>query len=201
MTTYAWPTTPGWQASRFEMRVAPNVYTFTAPYSKTTQTVDFLGERWSVSMDLPANTDNVLGAAREAFFDRLRGQVNLISLWNLRLPVPQGTISCSPTVSGTVAQLANTMNVQASAGQTLRAGDHLGVGGQLVRVMADITADGSGLFTGVEFLPRSRAGFTSGAAITLNRPTANFMLTADGVPVSWRNGLFDASTFQLIEAY
>ena len=200
MTTFAWP---GWQPSAFEMRVIPNGVTFTSVYSKTTQAIDFLGERWAVKLDLAPGIDNIQGAAQEAFFDRLRGPVNLISMWNLRRPVPNGSIRGSPTLSGSIAQLANTMNIYSTAYATLRAGDQLGISGQLVRVMADIVADVSGLFTGVEFLPRIRAsaGVSSGAAISWSMPTASFMLKADGVPTIFRPGAFDGASIDLIEAY
>lgn len=42
MTTYAWP---GWKVNRFEMRVLPNLRTFTGPYTPTVQVIDLLGER------------------------------------------------------------------------------------------------------------------------------------------------------------
>lgn len=198
MTTYAWTLgTP----SAFELRVIPNAITFTSPYNKSTQTVDFLGERWQARIDLPADSNPIVGAAREAFFDRLRGPVNLVSLWNLRRPMPQGTITGSPTVSGAIAQLANTLNIQGLANQTLRAGDHIGVGGQLLRVMADITADGAGLYTAVEVLPRFRAAVASASAVTLSKPTANFMLKSDGVPIVWRPGLFEGVSLEMIEAF
>ena len=226
MTTYAWP---GWSASGFEMRVMPNAFTFTSTYTKTTQSIDFLGERWIAKVDLAADRDPIVGAAREAFFDRLRGPVNLISMWNLRRPVPQGTLrdglpgnvknASLATVSvvngsaaavtviyGTaslpnaVAQLANTATIGTVPGATLRAGDHLGIAGQMVRVMADALADGAGQMA-IEFLPRVRTAWPAATPIVWYRPTANFMLKADGVPVAWHPGMFDGSSFELIEAY
>lgn len=226
MTTYAWP---GWAPSAFEMRVKPNALVFTSTYSQTSQTVDFLGERWYARIDLATDVDPILGAAREAFFDRLRGPVNLISLWNLRRPIPQGTmrdgVTCvvknasnvtvsvvnvssaavtviggQPAVRIAAGQLSNTATLTAVAGVTLRAGDHLGINGQNVRVMADAVADGSGSLP-IEFLPRVRTAWPAGMAVTWNRPTANFMLKADGVPISFHPGMYDAATFELIEAY
>lgn len=193
---YTWP---DWAPNAFEMRVIPNFTTFTSTYTKDTQVLDFLGERWMCKFDLPNDSDTVLAGAREAFFDRLRGPVNLIALWNLRRPVPQGTMRGSPTVSGAVVQLANLLNIQSAAGATLRAGDHIGIGSQMVRVMADATANGTGLFTAVEFMPRARTAITSGTGITWYRPMANFMLTAASVPVVHRPGMFEGSSLDLIQ--
>lgn len=197
-TVYPWP---NWPASAFEMRVAPNVMTFTSPYTKAVQTLDLLGERWAVKLNMAAGVDPIIGAAREAYFDRLRGPVNLIAMWHLRRPRPQGTLRGTPTVSGAVAQLANLVNIQSTAFATVLAGDQIGINGQLVRVMSSVTANGAGLLTGVEVMPRFRAAVASGASVAWDRPTANFMLKADGVPVAFRPGMFEGSSLDLIEVF
>lgn len=227
MTTYAWP---NWKVSRFEMRVVPNTRIFASPFSPASvQVVDLLGEMWQVSLDLPARVSPIDGAAREAFFDRLKGPINRISLHNLRFPVPQGTLRDgatatvvngslavvsvvnaslapvtvvygAPVLNAALAQLASTATINHIAGRTLRAGDTIGINGQLVRVMADATANGSGQMV-IEFLPRMRAAVAAGAVITWDRPTATFMLKADGVPTTWRPGMHEATSLDLIETF
>ena len=198
--TYAWPS--NFKVGRFEMRVLPNVSAFTAPYTKSVQTLDMLGERWAVKLDLTIEGNPVLGAAREAFFDRLRGPINLIALWNIRFPVPQGTLRGSPTLAGAVAQLSNLLSIAGGAAfSTLLAGDMLGVGGQLVRVMSNATADTNGLFTGVEVMPRMRVAVASGASVAWNAPTANFMIKADGVPTSYTPEYADVASLDMLEVF
>lgn len=227
MTTYAWP---GWKVSCFEMRVVPNTRVFNSPFNPASaQVVDLLGELWQVMIELPPRVSPIDGAAREAFFDRLRGPVNRISLWNLRFPAPQGTLRDgaiasvvngslapvavvnaslavvtvvygTPVLGAALAQLAGTATINHIAGRTLRAGDPLGINGQLVRIMADATADGAGQMT-VEFLPRMRSAVAAGAVVTWDRPTATFMLRAAGVPTTWRPGLHDAVSLDLIETF
>ena len=86
-----------------------------------------------------------------------------------------------------------------SLSATLRAGDMLGIGGQLVRIMADATADGTGAIT-IEFQPRARAAIAASSAVTWARPTANFMLkSADGVPTVWAPGRADGASVEFIE--
>ena len=198
MTTYAFPAT--WKANHFELRILPNTRLFVGPYSPTTQVLDLLGERWVAVIGLPPDNDPAVGAGREAFFDRLKGPANLISLWHLRLPAPQGTMRGSPTLSGAVAQLANTCNIQTSAGATVKAGDMLSLSGQLVRIMADATANGGGVLA-VEFQPRARAAWSNGAAVVWDKPTANFMLKSDGVPTAWKPGVVEAASLDLIEVW
>ena len=229
MSVYTWPSTAGWSPNAFEMRVIPNAFTFTSTYSKTTQTIDFLGERWAVKVDLANDNNLILGAAREAFFDRLRGPVNLIAMWNLRRPLPQGTLrdgggtaqwknnaavnanwvnnvaaAATWSTSGPVIYAANqldgTIVIATTPGKTLLAGDHFGAGLQLFRVMADATADSAGKLT-VEVLPRVRTTLPISTPVVCTKPTANFMLKADGVPITWRPGMFDGASLDLIEAY
>ena len=226
MTIYAWP---GWGAARFELRVIPNLRTFAGPYTPTTQILDLLGERWAARIDLPPTNNSIEGAAREAFFDRLKGMAHQIAVWHLKLPAPQGTlrsdtaavavvnassaavtvvnasaatvsilIGGAPTV-GAVSQLANNALINTLAGRTVRAGDMLGIAGQLVRVMADSAANSAGQLL-IEFQPRARTAWPIYSAVVWDKPTANFMLkAADGVSTAWVPGRADGCSFELIE--
>ena len=196
MTVYAWP---GWGAERFELRIIPNLRTFAGPYTPTTQVLDLLGERWAARIDLPPTNNPIEAAAREAFFDRLKGMAHQIALWHLKLTAPQGTMRGAPVLNAAVAQLANVAVINTPAGSTVRAGDMLGIAGQLVRVMADATANGGGQVT-VEFQPRARTAWSASTAVVWSQPTANFMLkAADGVSTAWVPGFAQGASFELIE--
>ena len=197
MTVYAWP---GWPVKAFELRILPNTRVYTGPYTPVTQTLDFLGERWIGRFDLVATNDPIMIAAYEAFFDRLKGQQNQFSLSHLKLSAPQGTMRGTPTLLSSVAQLANTCTIATTAGATVRAGDMLGLGPtpQLCRVMADATADGSGHLA-IEFQPRARIAWSSGASVVWSAPQANFMLKAPDVPVMWEPGFAQGPSIELIE--
>ena len=182
MSVYTWPATV--VPRTVQLRLMPAIRTFTSPYSRQTQAVDLLAEAWRLQMTLPPNTDRVVAGALEAFFDRLKGQVHQVSLWHFGRPAPLGTMRGTPTLSANAAQLANTVAINGSG--TLLAGDMLGIGGQLCRVMADASLPGS-----VEIAPRLRSAVASGAAVTWDRPTANFMLaTGDGVPLVYEPGFY-----------
>lgn len=228
MTVYAWPDLADWKASRFELRVVPNLRVHTGPYTPTVQVIDLLGERWAARIDLPPTENPINIAAREAYFDRLKGAAHQISLWHLKLRAPQGTlrdggtvgitntagqalnvvntvggalslVSGTPVLAFAVAQLANTASLRCAPGKTLRAGDPYGLAGQLVRIMADATADGAGLMA-IEFQPRARALWPAFSVGVWDRPTANFMLkSGDGVPTVWNPGFAEGASFELIE--
>lgn len=226
MTTYAWP---GWCVNRFEMRIKPNVLTFTGPYTPAVQTLDLLGERWYVTLDTVLGNTRLAAGEREAFWDRLLGPVHRVSLWNLARPLPLGTmrggytvnvvngslaavnvvngalqpvtvIGGSPSLISSAAAGANTISMRGQAGRTLAPGDMLGINNQLVRVVSPVTFDGSSSAT-VEFLPRLRSAVPAFTEIVYDKPTATFMLLSDGVPTTHRPAMFEGASVELIETY
>lgn len=200
MSDYNWPTGSAWLPRRFQMRTNSNTRTFSSPYTQGLQVVDLLADFWSATLDMSPGTDPKIGGQIEAFFDRLKGASNRIILWNLRRPAPLGTMRGSPTLGAAVAQLANTATLSAAAGSTLLAGDMIGFGGQLVRIMADATANGSGVMN-IEFAPRARAAIASGLPVSWDKPTANFILVSNGAPVDWTPGEFTAPSLDLRESF
>lgn len=224
MTTYAWL---GETPSAFELRVMSNTRTFVGAYTPATQVLDLQGERWAGRIDLPPAVTKLQARRREAWFDRLKGQANTFTIWHFTAPTPLGTIGGTITVGWTdagavtwtdgsgggvtwvdgapvlaaaVAQLANTATLQVRPGATVYAGDMLGLpNGQAVRVMADATADGSGLLA-IEFQPRARAAMAAYGAINLTRPTITVMMkSASGVPTTWQPGYADGCSFEVVE--
>jgi hypothetical protein len=198
VTVYAWPT--GWVPSAFELRILPNTRTFVGAYTPVVQVIDLLGERWQGRIDLSPTADQDEAGAREAFFDRLKGPANQITVWNFRRPVPRGTARGTMTLSASALQGANAVSVGGSAASaTYKAGDMLGINGQLVRVMADATANGSGVAV-LEIQPRLRAAQSSGAAVAWNQPTCNVMLkNPDGVATTYLPGYADGCSFEFVE--
>ena len=109
MSVFTWPAsmTP----RRMQLRVVPNVLTFTSPYSKSVYPVDLMGDYWRMQIDLSPGNSARTGGSVEAFFDRLKGPTNQVALWNFRRPVPLGTARGTMTLAANVAQLANIIYV------------------------------------------------------------------------------------------
>ncbi len=201
MSDYTWPASAAFMPRRFQMMLMANTRTFVSPYTQGLQVTDLLADFWSVSLDLAPGNDPIIGGQIEAFFDRLKGAANCIVLWNLRRPAPLGSLRASPTLAATAAQLSNTASIQTTAGATLLAGDMIGIGGQLVRVMTDTVANGSGVMP-VEFAPRLRAVQNAGAAVTWDKPTSTFvMVSTQGAPVDWTPGAYSAPSIELRESF
>jgi hypothetical protein len=197
MTTYAWPSGGGWLPSMCSITLKPNTREFESQYSGAYQGVDLMGERFVMSLRLPAVARRDAGA-REAFFNRLRG-VHFVSTWHFARPQPLGTQRGAPTLSADVAQGATSLpmsNLTTSA--TWLAGDMLGIGGQLFQVAADVTV--SGTTATVTVVNRARAALSNGAAVTWDRPTAEWRLTAP-VVVSHVPGLVEPVDLDLVQVW
>lgn len=226
MTTFVWP---NWCVNRFEMRLQPNVLTFIGPYTPSVQTLDLNGERWRMSFDTVLGNTRAAAGEREAFWDRLLGPVHRVAMWNLARPIPIGTLrggQTIPVVNGALAPVtvvnaslqpvtvvggfpalsaaaasgANTITMFGPPGRTLLPGDMLGIGQQLVRVVAPVVFSGAGTAV-VEFLPRLRAAAPIGTAVVWDKPTATFMLMSDGVPTVHRPAMFEGASVEMIETF
>lgn len=114
-----------------------------------------------------------------AFFESFNGYTNQLELWNLTQPQPSGTMRGTMTLNASAIQGATSLQIVASgeAGKTLLKGDLLGIGTsltqQVVRIMSDATADGSGIITVTIGTPLRNA-FAGGSAVTWNKPKALF---------------------------
>lgn len=92
----------------------------------------------------------------------------------------------------------DNISVKLAEPGTLLAGDMLGVGGLLLMVASDCTANGSGVVT-VPITNRLRVAQSSGAAVTWNQPTAAFrLLSTNGV--GYAPAIANATSFDFGEA-
>jgi len=133
--------------------------------------------------DLPENA-----AAWSVLLHALRGRVNQLALYNATQPEPRGTARGNWTTVGATAAGASTMVIAMGAdqaGQTLLAGDWIGVGQasvgpsrQLLHVQADAMADGAGN-AAVSFEAVLRVALAAGAPVAWYRPTCLMRRTTE----------------------
>lgn len=194
-----------WQESfgavQFSLRLEPNNRVHTSIFSRRTQVIDFIGERWVATIAIPPNRYAVAQAI-EAFFTQLRGMDGTLQLWHLARPAPSGTMRGTPTLSATAAQGAQSLSITTSvAGVTVKAGDMLGVGSQLVMAAADATAAGTALT--LPIANRLRAAVASGSAVVWDRPKATFRQSTDNAvgPVLYGSGLADTLQAEFTETF
>ena len=204
MTTIAFPTLSRRTPGAVEFGLKANTQVFTSPLNGSVQTLALPGARWTAAFTW-ANLAEADAALLQAFLAQLRGQANFCALYPYHRSVPRGSIALSGvTLNGAVAQFASTANLaNCGASKTLQAGDYFAVAGELKIATAAATADGSGNMTGVTFEPpvRASAGWSNGAGVTTNKPTATFMLSDPHARWATRVGTGTDIAFDLVEVF
>jgi hypothetical protein len=202
MATIAYPTADLYRPASFEwgeqriVRVTggtplgPSEQTIEAPYS----------HRWRAIITLRRCRTFAERAGVEAFLSTLKSGANRLSLHHMAHPRPYGTLAGSPTVSGTPAQGATSATLTVTNGQTILAGDMLGIttaaGVQLVRVTAGGTSSGT---LAISFEPALRAAVTNGAAVVWDKPTALFRLLSTEWSAQFVPGEAPPMTLEFVE--
>lgn len=201
MTVYAWPTLTRKLPAQFDWQLVSNTQTFQSPLSGAVQTVEMPGARWAAQFTL-STLDAADAAAWRVFTALLRGQSGRFTLHNLARPTPRGVATGTPVVSG-AGQTGNTLATSgwtASTTGILKAGDFIGVNGELKMVVADASSDGAGLAT-ITFEPPLRSSPANLAAITTNKPTATFKMDEDTARTTTTAPGFDAVSIACTEVW
>ncbi len=139
----------------------------------------------------------------QAMMLQLRGRTNQLELWNMGRPQPLGTMRGAMTMAA-AAQGATSLAITASgqATKTLLAGDYLGVGAgltqQVVMIIADAVADGTGAIT-VTTEPALRNAFAGGAIVTWYRPCALFRRKDSSSQWEYEPGVVKGMMLDLLE--
>lgn len=179
----------------FSGELVSNTRSFASPFGGSEQVADLLNDRWAFSLELAARNHDE-AASIEAYVAALRGMSNTTALYHFGRPNPRGTLIGSPTAQ-TAAQGAASIVLNTTTGYTLKAGDMIGVSGLLLQVASDCTAAASAIT--VPLVNRLRTAITAGAAVTWDRPTAQFRL-ASRPRVVYLGGYADAVAMDFVEA-
>lgn len=176
MTILSWPTLSRSAPPELVWGLQSNTQTFQSPLSGSIQTVEMPGARWVVSFSLPS-LNAADAATMRAFLARLRGEAGRFYLHNMAQTRPRGIATGTPLVNGAGQSGASvtTDGWTPSTAGILKAGDFIGINGELKLVVADCDSDAAGLAT-VVFEPPLRASPADNAAIVVNKPTAVFKL-------------------------
>jgi len=176
MTDYTWPSTV--KPTTSSLAWMDNTKVFVSPLSGTVRTESLPGGRWSLSLTVTGLDNQEVNKIHtiEAFLFRLNGAEH-----RAVIPDPAyrraGPGGGTPIVNG-ASQVGLTLS---TSGWTpsitvLRAGDRIGVSNQMIPVVADVTANGSGVAT-ISLAHPIRIAPTNGSAVEINAPTARYILT------------------------
>jgi len=197
MSTIAFPDFLEDPAS-FSMDQATNQRGFASPGGGSDLVVDMMNDRWNASATISPRSA-AEAAAVEAFVASMRGLTNVVYLYHLQRPQPQGTYSGVLSIFLATGPGADAVYLKGgAAGQTLLAGDLIGVNGMLLQVASDCVADGLGRI-GVPIVNRLRRATVVDQSVTWDRPTAPFRLISKSA-VSYVPGYSPEVSFDFVEA-
>ena len=142
-------------------------------FAASTQSIEFPGERWLLSLSYPPRMDMHAGEA-EAFWSRLAGGVDKVRVWHYKRPLPVGSMRGSPSLAATASR--GQQVVQIATTGDLKAGDLFRVGNQLMQCFQDCEPV-AGVLT-VPLVHRVRATISAGSPVEYERPFAIFHVPA-----------------------
>lgn len=181
----------------FSMRLQTNQRVFDSPFGGSGQAIDLLNDRWLVSLSLP-NKKHADSAVVEAFIASLRGMTNTVALYHWVRKVPRGTMRGTPVVNPAAAGTDQIMIGVSTAGETLKAGDLIGIGGMLLMVAEDCVENGSGGLP-VKLANKLRRNLIAGEPVIWDRPAAIFRLASNSA-VQYIPGYAPEVAFDFVEA-
>jgi hypothetical protein len=164
------------------------------------QTYGLPGGRWVAALTFEPETEFMKRPKIEALIVSLEGGANRLALPYFPRRVPNGTMRGSPTINANAAAGSKQVSI-ANANGTLKAGDIIGILGQSVMVMADVSPSGGVM--AVDIKPALRNAVTVGVAVVWNSPTSLFIpRSATAGPFPYRPAkVRPGFSVELIEAY
>jgi hypothetical protein len=158
------------------------------------------GARWCCTLNFESELEQHLRPAIEAYLVSLEGGANRASLYHLARPRPNGTLRGAPVLASSVAAGARSAPLTNCNG-TVKAGDMLGIGGQIVMVLADATPVSTNMT--VTFDPPLRVAQSSGVAIVWDKPSTLFIPKSNiaGPFPYLQNGLRPGMSVEFVEAW
>jgi hypothetical protein len=168
------------------------------------QAVEIAPPLWTVSVEAPSMAEADSGAWK-SFLVRTRGKTTQVSIYDKSRPQPLGTYRGTLTLQADATQGATTISLTGgSSGQTLLAGDWLGIGSlsaqQLIMVSENATADVSGNIT-ITFEAALRNAFSAGASVVWDKPTALFRRKDNNAGWDYADSITSGFSMQFIEDY
>jgi len=185
------PTTIGIES--IELRAVNAVAVSQSPFTYKQQVISHQGQIWSASVSIPSVRRD-LAADWKAMLVALKGSVGTFLLGDPDYVTPRGTVSGTPTLSGT----AGDSTVSVTMTGTLLAGDYIQLGtgsaARLHQVLVDQSGNGN-----LEIWPDLRSTY-SGETVIYSSPKGVFRLGNSTTSWSIDNASFYGISFDAIEA-
>lgn len=209
MATLNFPTLSRVAPETFTFEQQSNTHTFGAsPFSGEIQTIEMPGARWQGSFDWSGLNEDDAGLW-QAFMVKLRGQAGRFNMHRLDRPAPRGVAIANlanPANNPKVVAIGDSTqfrcdNFHPNVQKILRAGDMIGMGGELKMVIDDFSSDGNGECFFIVEPPMRVLPSINVTEVILTKPTAIFMVTEDKVGWTANAPLLTDSAFQFVETF
>jgi len=162
---------------------------WTSPYTGQIQSISYAADSWLVNVSLPPLVRDDAAGKREAFFAQAASSGRILRLYHFARPIPHGTLRGSPVTTTTVAAGVREIEIEGTTGATLVGGDMIKIGNQLLMVAYQgATFSGTPGRAMVPLVMPLRAPITAGAAVTWDKPRADFKLLNLEVTASYAPG-------------
>jgi hypothetical protein len=185
------PTTVGIES--IELRAVNAVAVSQSPFTYKQQVISHQGQIWSASVSIPSVRRD-LAADWKAMLVALKGSVGTFLLGDPDYVTPRGTVSGTPTLSGT----AGDSTVSVTMTGTLLAGDYIQLGTGSATRLHQVLVDQSGSGN-LEIWPDLRSTY-SGETVIYSSPKGVFRLGNSTTSWSIDNASFYGISFEAIEA-
>ena len=185
------PTTIGIES--IELRARNAVAVSQSPFTYKQQVVAHQGQTWEASVSIPSVRRD-LAADWKAMLVALKGPVGTFLLGDPDYATPRGTVSGTPTLSGT----AGDSTVSVTMTGTLLAGDYIQLGTGSATRLHQVLVDQSGSGN-LEIWPDLRSTY-SGETVIYSNPKGIFRLAQSVTSWSIDNASFYGISFEAIEA-
>lgn len=204
MTTLTFPTLSVDPAS-VEWQCTALSYGSVSALDGSSQLQSFVGARWGVTLVYHLFTDADADLLK-AWLMKMRGGANVVAMWNMERPYIFGTGTGAPVkkVLGAGQTGSSLLTNGWVPGSTLKAGDFIGVNGELKMVVEDVTTPDGNLT--IPFEPPLRESPPDDEPIVTDKPTCLMRLTEDIIRWSPRalsvpSHRYHEFTIQLVEVF
>jgi len=202
MTTIAYPATRVFTPAEVTWHLQRNLTQRRNPLTRRRTTIEHVGALWAATLIYTPHRHADM-AVIEAFWNAVSDADVVVSLWHHARRLPRGTLQANTTTAASASEGASTVNITATTGLTLLAGDMISLAltgaTQLVQVVADVTSS-AGVMTAVSFVPPLVGAVANGAAVVVDKPTALFRLEESFVPSTYRSAYAPSFPVTLIES-
>jgi hypothetical protein len=187
VTTVAWPSDRAFGSRACRVGAFTAKSRFAGFFDGHVESLSHSATRLLLTLTLPACAP-LDAARREAFFLNLASSGDWVTLGHPHRREPTGTMRGTPNVSVAGLAGARTLRVQGVPGDTLVAGDVIGVSGHmLITAYAGCVADGGGLLIVPLALPLP-AAISVSQAVAWQAPTGAFQLMTDTTELGYGRG-------------